>query len=96
MAHLQCVCVCVCVHICGSNCVVTLRLHGGTVDEGMLLPLTHLMICLLLCDQRGGEIPHNREAMSNTTALFFLVQGLRCKDGNCSLNNPAENICFQI
>lgn len=51
-----------------SRCVVTFRLAR---DEGMLLPLTHLMICLLFfflffCAQHSREIPHSQAVVSNS------------------------------
>lgn len=69
-----CLCVRVLVWLCGNA-----QAHSGTADEGMLLPLTHLMICLLLCVQRSREIPHIREPMSNTQQQCFLVQELTFK-----------------
>lgn len=52
----ECMCVSVCVYVCGNS-----QAHSGTAEEGMLFPLTHLMICLLLCVQRSREITHNSD-----------------------------------
>ena len=81
----ECVCVCV------SVCVVCVKLCGNSqthsVDEGMLLSLTHLMIWLLPCDQYSGQIPHNRKAMSNAQQQHGLsCPSFRGIHGNRSLN----------
>lgn len=80
--------VCVCVCLCGSHCVVTLRL---TLDEGMLLPLTHLMICLLVFAQCSREIPHSRAVMSNSLWRRSLAR--EAKEGIAPQNNAKQDRC---
>lgn len=75
-----------CVCLCGSHCVVTLRL---TLDEGMLLPLTHLMICLLVFAQCTREIPHNRAVMSNSLRQCFWAR--EAKEGIVPQNNAKQD-----
>lgn len=68
--------------------MVTLRL---ALDEGMLLPLTHLMICLLVFAQCSREIPHSWAVMSNSIRQCFLAR--EAKEGIVPQNNAKQDRC---